>query len=176
MSPTNPGLAAPEEIFFSQDAIPPPVPLDLEYLYEVFSETPPDTQPTQETTPSSPIPSQDVPDPDSQPETTAPAGGGAGDSPVCSTSTILPPPTPLPQIAAFPPLNWRRIPQKIYNYGRKQWYFTPSEPISFSVNGRLGVNMGDALRKRFTDLDGRDELVLQDTRSGISCRLSVRLS
>jgi len=36
--------------------------------------------------------------------------------------------------------------------------------------------MGDALRKRFTGLDGRDDLMLQDARGAISCRLLVRLS
>jgi len=35
--------------------------------------------------------------------------------------------------------------------------------------------MGDALRKQFTGLDGRDDPVLQDTTGVISCRLMVWL-
>jgi len=109
----------------------------------------------------------------------------------CSVSGLLSPPIlppqattfPSPQTTTFPsqatvfsPPNWRKIPQKTYSYGLKQWNFTPLESILFSVNGRPGVNMGDALRKVFTGLDGRDDLVLQDASSAISCRLSVRSS
>ena len=89
----------------------------------------------------------------------------------------LSPPTPAPQIETFPLHNpdWLKIPQKVYNYGRKQWDFRPSGSIHFCVNGRPGLNMGDALRKKFTGLDGRDDLILQDAPTAISCRLSVRL-
>ena len=77
-----------------------------------------------------------------------------------------------PPAPAFPP-NWIRVPQRGYDYGRKQWNFERSEPISFSVNGRPGINMGDALRKSFAELDGRDDPVLQDAQGAISCRLLV---
>ena len=53
--------------------------------------------------------------------------------------------------------------------------FEMSEPIPFSVNGRPGINMGDALRKKFTGLDGWDDPVLQEAASAISCRLLVSL-
>ena len=115
---------------------------------------------------------------------------------IYSASGLLSPPIPPPQAMTFPspqvttsplpqtitlhsqdttflPPNWRKIPQKAYNYGQKQWNFTQLEPIHFSVNGRRGINMGDALRKMFTGLDGRDDLVLQDASSAISCRLLV---
>ena len=72
-----------------------------------------------------------------------------------------------------PPPDWIRIPQRIYDHGRKQLNFNPLEPISFSMNGRPGINMGDALRKAFTGLDGRDEPVLPDAAGAISCRLLV---
>jgi len=85
------------------------------------------------------------------------------------------PPVPPPQTAALPPPIWHKIPQKVYDHGRKQWDYTPSDCISFGVNGYPGMNMRDALRKRFTDLVGRDDLVLRDAGSVISCRLSVRL-
>jgi len=169
------GVAASEEMLFPQDTIPPP-PLDLEYLYRVFSETPSDT-PAQGMTSNFSLSSQDAPDsPNSPPQIAAPADpadNGAGDCPIRSMSAS---PIPAHQAVTFPPLNWRRVPQKIYDYGRKQWDFTPSESISFSMNGRPGVNMGEVLRKRFTGLDGRDELVLQNASSAFSCRLLVRLS
>ena len=92
---------------------------------------------------------------------------------IWSAPTPLP---PLPQTPTFPPHNWYFVPQRAYNYGQKQWDFTRLESVCFGVNGRPGVNMGDALLKRFTGLDSRDELVLQDASSAISCRFSVRLS
>ena len=85
----------------------------------------------------------------------------------------MPPP---PQTPTFPPPKWYRIPQNIYSYGRRQLDFVPSESIYFGVNGHPGVNMRDALLENFAGLDFRDELVLQDASSAISCRLSVRLS
>ena len=48
-----------------------------------------------------------------------------------------------------PPLDWRRTPQKIYDYGHKLWDFTPLKSISFGVNDFPGVNLGDVLRKPF---------------------------
>ena len=92
-----------------------------------------------------------------------------------SASSSLPPPVPPPQTATSPPPNWHKIPQEVYDRGRKQWDYTPSECISFEVNGSPGINMGDALRKRFTDLGGRDDIVPQDAGGIISFRLSVRL-
>jgi len=66
-----------------------------------------------------------------------------------------------------------KIPQRPYNHGPKQRDFRPSQPITFSVNGLPGVNMGAVLSKRFTALDGRDDPVLQGAGSSISCRLEV---
>jgi len=50
-----------------------------------------------------------------------------------------------------------------------------SDPIPFSVNGRPGINVGDALRKEFTGLDGQDDPVLDEAAGAISCRLLVSL-
>ena len=77
-----------------------------------------------------------------------------------------------PPVTVFPP-NWIRVPQR--DYKRKQWSFKRLNTISFSVGGRPGVNMGAALRKTFTDLDGRDDPMLQDASGAISCRLLVGL-
>lgn len=68
-----------------------------------------------------------------------------------------------------------KVPQMAYGRGRRQWDFNQSKPISFSVNGRLGINMRDALRKHFVGLDGRDNLMLQNAAGAISCRFLVRL-
>lgn len=48
------------------------------------------------------------------------------------------------------------------------------EPILFQVDGYPGVNMEDAFRNRFTNLEGRDDLVLRDAVGAFSCRLLVR--
>ena len=98
--------------------------------------------------------------------------------PVICPPLILPlPPAPTPsQTATSHPSDWRKIPQKVYGYGKKQWDFRPSEPILFHVNGRPGVNMGDAFRKKFAGLDGRDDLMLQLAGDAFSCRLWVRSS
>lgn len=69
--------------------------------------------------------------------------------------------------------NWFEVPQRVYEHGRRQWDFRQSEPISFSVGGLRGINMGEALRKQFTGLDGRDDSMLQNTTGTISCRLLV---
>jgi len=125
---------------------------DLKNLYELIMGTPWDVLPPQ----------------------IAPVDDGAVLCAACSATTPLAQPIPPPQATTFPPPNWHKIPQNAYDQGQKQWYFTPLESVSFSINGRLGVNMGDARRKRFEGLDGRDDIVLQDASSTISCRLSVR--
>ena len=71
---------------------------------------------------------------------------------------------------------WVEIPQKVYDLGRRQWNFQRSESIPFSVNGFLGVNMQDALRKHFTGLDNRDDPVCQHMAGAISCRFLVPFS
>lgn len=81
----------------------------------------------------------------------------------------------LPSAATFP-LNWIKVPQRNYDHGRKQWSFKKLEPVSFGVGGRPGINLGNALRKRFEGLDGRDDPVLQDAAGAISCRFLVGLS
>lgn len=43
------------------------------------------------------------------------------------------------------------------------------------MNGRPGINLVNALRKIFTELDGRDDPVLQEAAGAISCRLLVGL-
>ena len=136
---------------------------DLEYLYKSIMETPLDAQSTEEIPPNSllfrdPAPSNLPPQ--------TPSVDNAQIL-VCSALTSLPP--------SLPP-NWHRIPQKVYDYGRRQWNFILLEAIAFRVNGRPGVNMGDAFRRKVAGLDGQDELVLQGASRVISCRLSVCLS
>jgi len=80
---------------------------------------------------------------------------------------------PSPPSATGFPLNWIKVPQKSYDHGRKQSNFKRLKPVSFGVGGRPGVNLGNALRKEFVGLDGRDEPVLQDAAGAISCRLLV---
>ena len=159
------------------DPIPPPSPLNLDFLYAILFENPSDAQPVQGTTPSPSPSSQDLPDSSNfPPQIAVPADDRAILCPTCSSSTSVPSPAPAPQAATFLPLNWYRIPQKPYEYGRKQWSFKPLRSIPFSVNGRPGLNIRDALCQKFTDLDGRDDLVLQDAGIAVSCRFSVRLS
>ena len=74
----------------------------------------------------------------------------------------------------FCPPKWYQIPQTPYNL--KQWDFTQSKPILFQVDGFPGMSMGNALRKTFTALQGRDDLMFQDAGIAISFRLWVRLS
>jgi len=125
---------------------------DLKHLYELIMGTPWDAFPPQ----------------------VASVDDGAGLCAACSGTTSLPLPIPPPQATTFPPPNWHKIPQRPYDHGRKQWDFTPLESVSFSTNGRLGVNMGDARRKKFEGLHGRDDIVLQDAGGTVSCRFSVR--
>ena len=108
-------------------------------------------------------------------QSTPPASDGAGPCAIYSVSTPLSP-TPAPsQNATNCPSNWRKIPQTVYGLGKNRWDYQPSEPILFHVSGRPGVNMGDALRKEFTGLDGRDDPMFQDGVDAFSCRLVVRL-
>lgn len=81
-------------------------------------------------------------------------------------------PLPTAEAVTFVPPKFRRIPQGRYKL--KQWDYTPVAPIFFQVNGYPGLNMGDALRKKFTALEGRDDLVLQDAGRTFSCRFLVR--
>ena len=81
--------------------------------------------------------------------------------------------TPSLPLATTSPLDWVKVPQRDYDQGRKQWCFKPLKPISFSVGGRPGVNIREALRKEFENLDGRDDPVLQDSSGAISCRFMV---
>ena len=178
MSPANPGFVAPNGVLFFPN-VPNLLPLstfpDLEYQPELFSETLMDAQSVQEITlypPSShiPVPSR-LP-----PRVAAPVDDCTSLCIIYSAPTSLPPPTAPPPAATLLPPNWQRIPQKIYDHGRKQLDFVPLECISFEVNGYLGLNMRDALLKRFTGLDGRDDPVLQGATGAISCRLLVCLS
>jgi len=154
----------------------PSTSLDLEYQYDLQLEAPPGGQSTQGIAPDSSLAAHDIPDFSSfLPQIASPVDDMARFCAICSTSTPPLPPIHAPQATAFPPPGWFEIPQTVYK--QKQWDYTPSEPILFHVNGRPGVNMGDAFRKTFMDLDGRDNLMLlQDTRTAVSCRLSVRLS
>ena len=81
----------------------------------------------------------------------------------------------LPSATTFP-IDWIKVPQRSYDHGRKQWSFKPSEPIPFRTNGRPGISLRDALRKKFADLDDRDDPMLRDARGAVSCRLLVGFS
>jgi len=154
-------------MLLSQNVPEPALPstsLDLEYLYGFLLETPSDTPSDQGVTPSS----------SQNPQIADPVSDRAKLCPICSLS--IPPSPSIPRTATFLPINWHRIPQEPYDYGHKQWDYTPLTPILFSVNGFPGLNLGDALGKRFTGLDGWDERVLQDASRAISCRFSVCLS
>lgn len=71
------------------------------------------------------------------------------------------------------PIRWIKVPQRSYDHGSRQWDFKPLEPIFFSTNGYPGINLGDALHRRFKGLDGRDDPMLQGAPGVISCRLLV---
>jgi len=142
----------------------PPASLDLEYLHEVLLETPRSAQGiTSDSSSHAPVPSNLLR------QVTAPVDSWTSLCAVCSASTSQPPPLPPPQVAVSPPPSWRRISQKAYNRGEKQWDYTPSGFVSLGVNGQGEyLNIRDALRKRFTGLDGRDDPVLQDANNVIS--------
>ena len=176
MLPANQNFVVSEEMLLPQNipellANSP----NLRYLYNLTLETPLDTQSAQGFTPDPP--SSHVLDPlDLPPRIPTPVGGTTRICAICSASTSVPPSTPPSRAMTLPPRNWHMIPQVAYNHGEKQWDFTPSECISFEVDRFPGLNLGDALRKSFTGLVGRDDLVLRDTPKAISCRLLVRLS
>jgi hypothetical protein len=50
------------------------------------------------------------------------------------------------------------------------------EMILFKVGGRCGYPLGNALRKLYTGLDGRDDKVLTGFKSSISIRVEVSLT
>jgi hypothetical protein len=176
----NPNIATPEMFAFQNapDLAPPSILPNFLGLYE-FLEASLDMQPIQEATSDSTlVPYSDFDPSNSLSRTAAPAD--VDDTPricpTCSAPTSLPPSLPVLQAPTFLPPKWHKIPQGAYNHGRKQWDYTQLEPILFQVNGYPGVNMGEAFRNKFTALEGRDDLILPDARTAVSCRLSVRLS
>jgi hypothetical protein len=94
----------------------------------------------------------------------------------CSEEEAKTQPAPSLPPAATLPLNWIRVPQRGYDRGRNQSSFKRLRTVYFSVDGRPGINVGDALRKTFKGLDGRDDPVLQDAAGAISCRFLVSSS
>ena len=149
---------------------------DLTYLYEVL-ENPSAIQSSQEieTAPNTSFPLHCDPAPSSfSPQVVSPVNDAVGSWTIYSALIPPFPPTPTPsQKAMGCPSNWRKIPQTVYGWGKKQWDYQPSEPILFHVDGRPGVNMGDALRKIFTGLDGCDDPMFRDAGDAFSCRLMV---
>lgn len=137
------------------------IPPNLEYPHAFLQGTPWGAPSSQGVLPNTPL---GIPDPSSRALQIAA---------VWSAPTPLPPP---PQAPTFIPSNWRRIPQRVYSYGRRQWDFAPSESVYFGIGGYPGFNMEDALQERFTGLDFRDEPVLMDARGAISFRFLVRVS
>ena len=93
-----------------------------------------------------------------------------------STPPLFSPLIPPPHDAILPSLNWVKIPREIYGRGRYQRDFVPSESISFEVKGRPGINMGDALRREFAGLHGRDDSMSLGVGDAITCRFLVRPS
>lgn len=91
-----------------------------------------------------------------------------------STSAVHSPPIPLPltlphpQPVAVAPPEWHIVPQRLYRL--KQSNYIPSESIPFQADGFPGINMGDALRKQFAALKGRDDLVMDGAKKAFSCR------
>ena len=171
----GPSFIAPEDIFLQNVPLsaPPSALLDFTHRYE-FPENPLDVRSTQGTLSSFSTAHYDSAPLSFSPQTVIPVNDGAGPCAIYSVSTLPLLPISASQTAPSYPASRRKIPQTIYD--KKQWDFRPSEPILFHVNGRPGVNMGDAFRKKFTGVDGRDDIVLQDTPGAISCRLWVRSS
>ena len=168
MSLTNQGFTAFEMLLFLNAYDLPPASLDLEPLQEVLLETPRSAQGVISDSPPSPA----LNPPGLLPQVVAaPADDRTSACAVHSASISLPPPIPPPQDATSLPPNWHKILQEVYKHGGKQWDYTSSESISFKVTGCPGMNIRDALQKRFTGLEGRDDLVLQDAGNVVSCRL-----
>ena len=72
-------------------------------------------------------------------------------------SVLAPLPRARSASAPAPPISY--VAETAFDHGLKQR--RRSESITFSTNGLPGVNMRDPRRKRFTGLEGRDDLVLQ---------------
>jgi len=70
------------------------------------------------------------------------------------------------------------IPQREYDGQRTDPLFqrTTQEVILFSVNGKCGYPLENALKERYTGLDRRENSILVDSKSSISIRLEVRSS
>ena len=112
---------------------------------------------------------------------TQPGKESTDDGAAISTTSYSPispasPSLPTLQLVTIHSPKCYEVPQRRYNYGKKQWSYTPSEPVLFQVDGFPGINMRDASRKKFAGLKGMDDLVLQNTKKAISCRFSVRPS
>lgn len=90
------------------------------------------------------------------------------------SQSITTQPSPSPSLATTFPADWIRIPQRRYDYGRKQLDFNPSDPIYFSAKNKPGINLREALHKDCPRLNHRDDPILQGTSGVISCRLLVR--
>ena len=70
------------------------------------------------------------------------------------------------------------IPQRKYDGQMTDPLFQSDlqEVILFSVGGKCGYPLRQALEKEYTDLDGKDDQILVDSSSSISIRLEVRPS
>ena len=83
-------------------------------------------------------------------------------------------PAQLPPLVTALPLDPIKIPQRNCDQGQhKQWNFKQLNPIPFNMNGCPGINLGDALCKKFTDLNDWDNPMLQDATGAISRRFLV---
>jgi len=167
-------FVTPEEVLqYIPASLLAPTSPDLTYQYGLF-ENLSGTQSSQEikTTLNSFLPYHEPAPPNFSPQIISPVNDAARPCTIYSFPTPLSPPTPTPSQNAMSCLpTWRKIPQTAYGQGKKQWDFRPSEPILFHVDGRPGVNMGDALRNVFAGLDGRDDPMFQDAGDAFSCRL-----
>ena len=64
------------------------------------------------------------------------------------------------------------IPRREYDGQCPRPLFT-NEVILFSVNGKCGYPLGEALEKQYAGLDGSDDKMFVDSGSSISIRLEV---
>ena len=171
-------FVAPEDVFRNVPvSILAPAFPDFAYPYELFENSSSIRSSRElETALNSCFPLHYDPAPSSfSPQPISPVNNAAGPWTIYSAPVPLWLPTPAPsQKTTGCPFNWRKIPQTVYGWGKKQSGYQPSEPILFHVDGRPGVNMGDALRNVFTGLDGRDDPIFQDAGKSFSCRLMVR--